>query len=261
LKARAELNNSWLKNLHPSGESEFMQARKILFQNNSDWFTDRDLGSCQTMIFWASFANTIPAICWSLFYILQDAKAAEKIREEIDKNLPYFSLDNSSDGSQIEEWTPEQLNACVYLESAINETLRLAGAALLTRKCYKETQIILQDGRTLVVKPNETVAYFVGATHLDANLFPEPNEFIFDRFLNKTVEGVPGFMPFGAGKHMCPGRVFAKNEMKICLAMILRYVEYKFIETKIIPKQKPQRIGFGVSPPNEDIPIMYRYRI
>jgi cytochrome P450 len=105
------------------------------------------------------------------------------------------------------------------------------------------------------------VAYFVGATHLDANLFSEPNKFIFDRFLNKTVEDVPGFMPFGTSKNMCPGRFFAKNEMKICLAMLLRYVEYKFIETKIIPKQKPQRIGFGVAPPNEDISIMYRYRI
>jgi cytochrome P450 len=136
----------------------------------------------------------------------------------------------------------------------------MTGAALITRKCDKETQIVLQDGRTLTVKPNETVAYFAGATHLDANLFPEPNKFIFDRFLNKAADAVPGFMPFGAGKNMCPGRFFAKNEIKICLAMVLRYMECKFVDTNIIPKQKPQRIGFGVAPPNEDIPIMYRYK-
>jgi cytochrome P450 len=261
LKARARLNASWFKNLHPPQESEFMQARKILFQDNSDWFSDRDLCSCQTGIFWGSLGNTIPAVFWSLLYILQDTKAVETIQQEIDTNLPFFSLDNDPGDSPIEEWTPEQLNSCVYLESAVNEALRMAGAALLTRKCHKETQIVLQDGRTLIVKPNETVAYFAGVTHVDANLFPEPNKFIFDRFLNKTADAVPGFMPFGAGKNMCPGRFFAKNEIKICLAMLLRYMEYKFVDMKIIiPKQKPQRIGFGVAPPNKDVPIMYRYK-
>jgi cytochrome P450 len=261
LKARARLNASWLKNLHPNGESELMQARKILFHDNAEWFSDQDLGGSQTGIFWGSLGNTIPAVCWTLFYILQDTKAVETIQREIDTNLPFLPLDNDSDSSLIEEWTPEQLNSCVYLESAVYETLRMAGAPLLTRRCDKETQIVLQDGRTLIVKPNEIIAYFAGVTHLDANLFPEPNKFIFDRFVNKTAETVPGFIPFGAGKNMCPGRFFAKNEMKICLAMLLRYMEYKFIGTKVIPKQKPQRIGFGVAPPNEDIPIMYRYKV
>jgi cytochrome P450 len=79
--------------------------------------------------------------------------------------------------------------------------------------------------------------------------------------VDKTADAVPGFMPFGAGKNMCPGRFFAKNEIKICLAMLLRYMEYKFVVTDKIPTQKQQRIGVGVAPLNEDVPIMYRYRI
>jgi hypothetical protein len=38
-------------------------------------------------------------------------------------------------------------------------------------------------------------------------------------------------------------------------------MEYKFVDTETIPIQKPQRVGFGVAPPSQDIPIMYRYKI
>jgi cytochrome P450 len=263
LKARSRLNNSWLKNFHAPRESEYMKVRYALLFENSDWLSERDLGGHQTGLFWGSLGNTIPAVFWCLFYILQDTKAVEVIKEEIDRYLPKFSLDNDADDSLIEQWTPEQLNSCIYMESTITEILRIVTAPLMTRKCQRETQINLQDGRTLTVKPNETVAYFPPVIHLDENLFPEPNKFIFDRFINKNPDSVPGFMPFGGGKSMCPGRFFAKNEMKICLAMLLRHMEYKFvdIETTPKPKPKPQRVGFGVAPPIHDIPIMYRYKI
>jgi hypothetical protein len=31
----------------------------------------------------------MPAVCWSLLYILQDAKAVEAIQQEINTNLPF----------------------------------------------------------------------------------------------------------------------------------------------------------------------------
>jgi cytochrome P450 len=260
-QARSRLNSSWLKTLYPSRESEFIRARTTQYLNNADWLPEKDHGGNQTGIFWGSLGNTIPAVFWSLFYILQDKKAVETIKQEIDTYLPVFSLDNGTDDSLVDEWTPEKLNSCVYLESAINETLRLAGSPLMIRKCQQETQIVLQDGRTLTVKPNETVAYLAAITHLDENLFSEPNKFIFDRFVNKNAESVSGYMPFGGGKSICPGRFFAKNEMKICLAMLLRYMEYKFVDTKTIPQQKAHRVGFGVAPPQQDTPIMYRYKV
>jgi cytochrome P450 len=261
LKARSSLNDSWLKNQHPIRQSEFMQARRSLFPAKSDRFSEKCFGSCQTSMFWASLGNTIPGTFWCLYYILRDPKAAEAIKQEVDTYLPSFSIDNDADDALIEEWTPEQLNSCVYLESAVNEMLRLAGAALVTRKCDRETEITLHDGRILNVKPNETIAWFTPTAHLDENLFPEPNKFIFDRFVDKNVDSLPGYMPFGGGKSMCPGRFFAKNEMKIALALVLRYVEWRLVDTEAVPSQKPERVGFGIAPPNKDIQIMYRYKI
>jgi cytochrome P450 len=133
----------------------------------------------------------IPAVFWCLLYVLRDTKAVETIRQEIDTYLPIFSLDNDTDDAFIEEWTSEHLNAYVYLESAVNETLPLAVAPLITRKCSRETQLVLHDGRTIDVKPNETVAWFAGITHRDVNIFSDPNEFVFDRFVDKNTETIP----------------------------------------------------------------------
>ena len=261
---RSKLNSSWLEDLSPLQESQFMQARRALFLENNDWVTQRDIGGFQTGIFWASLGNTIPAVFWSLYYILQDQKAVETITQEIDTYLPRFSLvddDDDTNESLIEEWTPEHLNSCIFLDSAVNEILRLTNAVIMMRKCKREMDIVLPEGRSLHVKPNETLAHFVGIAHMDEKLFPEPTKFIFDRFVGKNADAAPGFMPFGGGKTICPGRFFAKNEMKICLAMLLRYMEYKFTDTEKIPTEQLHRVGFGVAPPKEDVPIMYRYKI
>ncbi|CAF1047307.1 unnamed protein product [Didymodactylos carnosus] len=262
LTARTRLNSAWLAKLHPSQESELSHARTVLIQDNYNWLSGQDHGALQTTLLWGALGNTIPTVFWCLFHILQNAEALEVIKQEIDEHLPFSSLDNDKADSVIEEWTVEKLNSCVYLESAINETLRFAASTFLTRKCRQETQILLQDGRILNVKPNETVAYFAPITHLDADLFPDPNKFVFDRFVNKNADNIAGFLPFGSGKSICPGRFFAKNDIKICFAMLLRrYMEFKFIDTEITTAQKRGRVGFGVAPPSLDVKIMYRYKM
>jgi len=55
---------------------------------------------------------------------------------------------------------------------------------------------------------------------------------------------VNGFIPFVSGNSMCPGRLFAKNAIKICIIMFLQ-----FIHCQIVPIEKRQRQGMGVSHP------------
>jgi cytochrome P450 len=261
LKARSRLDKLWLKNRDSPKTSEFHQDRVALFSSNSEWLSEADAAALLTGFFWASLGNTIPAVFWSLLYILRDEKALEAIKHEMDIHLPNVPLDINDNDSLIEEWTPEQLDSCIYLENAINEVLRLVAAPFMLRRCIRQTQIVLQDGRTIDMQPGEHIAWFGGASHYDANMFPQPTKFIFDRFLNKKAETVPGFMPFGSGKTICPGRYVAKYEIKICVAMLLRYMECKLEDTETIPTQILARIGVGIAPPSYDIPIIYRYKI
>ncbi len=76
---------------------------------------------------------------------------------------------------------------------------------------------------------------------------------IFNFFISAST-----FLPFGAGVTYCPGRRFARNEIKILLVFLLTQYEFS------IPKEyqgKPQpapvidpaRAGLGIFPPKIDI--------
>jgi cytochrome P450 len=262
LKARSRLNNSWLKgNWHRTDECDFIQSRTDFIVDHPEWFSEQDFAGAQTALLWASVGNTIPAVFWCFFYILQDANAMKTIQDEIDIYLPQFSLENDDESHDIiEQWTPERLNRCIYLDSAVNETLRLTSTPMMLRKCCRKTQITLHDGRILNVQPDEAVALYPAASHYDENRFSCPTKFVFDRFIRQHMDTVNGFMPFGTGKSKCPGRFFAKCEIKICIAMCLRYMECRLVDTKMTTTQKAHRVGVGIAPPTQDLPIIYRYK-
>lgn len=50
-----------------------------------------------------------------------------------------------------------------------------------------------------------------------------------EKFLNHKmfVTTSPEYLPFGHGKHACPGRFFASNELKLIMMHILRNYEFR----------------------------------
>lgn len=62
------------------------------------------------------------------------------------------------------------------------------------------------------------------AIHRDPEYFPDPLRFNPERFVDKSAESNPAFMPFGLGPRMCVGMRFAQNELRIALAnFVLNY--------------------------------------
>ncbi|CAF1041629.1 unnamed protein product [Didymodactylos carnosus] len=260
LEARQSLMKVFSLNQHCNDESEFMKHRLDSMHAHPEWFSNNDVGSMNLGMFWASLGNTIPATFWSLYYILRDQKALDDIQQEIQLYLP----DN-------ELWTSEMLAKCSKLDSAVTETLRMASSPLMLKYCRNQTQIQLHDQRQLTIEKGGAISLYPMASHYDHRLYPEPFEFKYDRFLgnqymlaNLEFEqekiGSIGFLPFGYGKSMCPGRFFLRNEIKICTAMILKYIDYKFINVNDHPKQSRYRVGVGIAPPEHDIQIRYKYK-
>lgn len=75
----------------------------------------------------------------------------------------------------------------------------------------------------------------------DPNTYPNPNTFDPYRFLKlretpghetsaQLVSPSPEHLGFGFGKHACPGRFFAANEVKIALCHILLKYDIKLAE-------------------------------
>ncbi|CAF1098378.1 unnamed protein product [Didymodactylos carnosus] len=260
LKARQSLSKAFLLNQHCNNESEFMKHYLDLIHDHPEWFSKTDAGSKSLGLLWAALGNTFPATFWSLYYILRDQKALDDIQQEIQLSLP----DN-------ELWTSEMLAKCSKLDSAITEAIRMASNAMILKYCRKQTHIQLHDQRQLTIEKGDAISLYPMVAHYDHRLYPEPFKFKYDRFLankqmlaNLELEqekiGSIGFLPFGYGKTMCPGRFFARNQMKICAAMILKYIDYEFINLNDEPKQSRYRVGIGIASPDHDIQIRYKYK-
>jgi len=120
-----------------------------------------------------------------------------------------------------------------YLEAVLKETLRMAPPiGRLQRR-------VGVDGYKLAGIPlNKDVQVDIAtiAVHYCADYYPEPERFNPERFMpeNKHLLVPYTYLPFGAGPRNCIGMRFAYQEMKLCLAKIIR--GYKFettAETKI----------------------------
>ena len=59
-----------------------------------------------------------------------------------------------------------------------------------------------------------TVGVALPALHHDAALYPEPEQFRPERFLNGNDPGPGAWLPFGGGARRCPGANMALFEMR-----------------------------------------------
>lgn len=261
LNARKRLAKYFIEHPHLSNESKLIASYTDCLENHSDTYSKSDYGSSLTSLLFASIGNTVPAAFWSLYYILRDPAALKAITEELQLHLPQFDLQQDDQTSlRVDESICEALSRCVHLESAINETLRLMTFIFLPKQCSRETEVKFHDGRSLVLKAEDKILLYPALSHHNSEIFSDPEVYQFDRFLGKSADTCRGFMPFGAGKHMCPGRHFAKNEIKITVALILHHIEYEFLQPDVKAEPILVRMGLGVAVPQNDIPIRYRYK-
>lgn len=101
-----------------------------------------------------------------------------------------------------------------------------------------EKNITLSDG-TLI--PQDTSLMVSAGSMWDDSIYPSPYKFDPYRFLRlreqpghetsaQLVSPSPEHMGFGFGKHACPGRFFAANEIKIALCHILLKYEFRLTD-------------------------------
>lgn len=69
------------------------------------------------------------------------------------------------------------------------------------------------------------------------------------------------YMPFGSGATICPGRLFAVQEIKQFLILMLSYFELELVESHVkCPPLDQSRAGLGVLPPLNDIEFKYKLK-
>jgi cytochrome P450 len=133
-----------------------------------------------------------------------------------------------------------------YLKSVINETLRFHAPAplLLPRECREPCEI---NGYEIPVKTKVVInAWAIGR---DPAYWHDAESFIPERFASSSIDFKEiyfEYIPFGAGRRMCPGVSFglANIELALALAQLLYQFDWE-LPGKMKPKDLDMIEAFG----------------
>jgi cytochrome P450 len=116
------------------------------------------------------------------------------------------------------------------------------------RQAIKEIDL----GHGHIIPAGTNIIMPIYTVHRDPRHFPAPEKFDPDRFSPQNSAGRHPYIytPFGFGRRMCVGHVFATMEAKTILSTVLRRYRVIEIEGGIKGFEKTLKISFVISPGN-----------
>ncbi|KAK0630505.1 cytochrome P450 [Bombardia bombarda] len=230
--------------------SEFVRARSQLLRKY-DLPVD-ELAKNEVSITLVATTNALSTLYWCIAETWVRPDVLAEIRTEAWRAVvaPLLEKQQSEDGDtatkdststnlapgNISEITitagPSLESKCPLLASCFRESIRLASQIVTARRVLKDTLISGADKRTYLLKAETNVMMPAKVVHRDvATWGDDAEEFNARRFLAIQGQGVrfenstgnteadrqqrnmkAAFVPFGGGKHLCPGRHFAFTE-------------------------------------------------
>ncbi|KAB1257721.1 Cytochrome P450 4V2 [Camelus dromedarius] len=155
--------------------------------------------------------TTAAAVNWSLYLLGSYPEVQKKVDNELEEIF----------GKSDRPATLEDLKKLKYLECVIKESLRLfPPVPFFARNLNEDCDV----GGYKIVKGSQVIIVPY-ALHRDPRYFPDPEEFVPERFLPENSKGRHSYayVPFSAGPRNCIGQKFAIMEEKTILSCILRH--------------------------------------
>ncbi|KAJ8277660.1 hypothetical protein GJAV_G00078220 [Gymnothorax javanicus] len=226
-----------------------------------------ELGKARTHVsmLWASQANTLPATFWSLYFLLRSPEALRAAQSEVERVLKESNQEPLITGRPL-ILSKGQLDSMLILGSITEEALRLSSASVMIRVANDDVSLTLDSGITAGIRKGDYIAMYPQMIHMDPEIYENPTEFRFDRFLDERGQQRKDFykngrklnkflLPFGSGSSECPGRFFAMNEIKQFLTLVLCHYEMELEDGGSAPViTDSTRAGLGILPPKHDVP-------
>lgn len=180
----------------------------------------------------AGVENTTITMIWTITLLLKNPSVLEKAQAEVDAIVGKERILKESDIANLP-----------YLQAIVKETLRLyPPAALLIPHAAREDCIVggyhVSRGTRLVVN-----AWMI---QRDPRLWSDPEKFCPERFIGGSMD-IKGqsfeVLPFGSGRRMCPGTLFALQVLQLTLAQMLHAFDWMIDPVAGIDMEE----GFGPS--------------
>ncbi|KAF2397932.1 cytochrome P450 [Trichodelitschia bisporula] len=250
--------------------SRIVRARQVL--SDKVGFSTHARAALDMGFMFGLASNSIPATGWLIMHILDpngDPTLLGRLLKEVRSvERPDGTLDIAG------------LCALPLLQSMFHEMLRLYTDVLVTRDVHETLELPTGDGRYLRLEKNSLVIMPSWPGHRDSDYWNEPpcETFYAERFLTtdesgKDVFSATGsagkFFPFGGGRNICPGRLFAKQEVLAGVAMLLLAFDFEALgfigengePRETFPSLRKQFAGSGIVNMEGDVKVRMRRRV
>ncbi|EGV62706.1 cytochrome P450 [Yamadazyma tenuis ATCC 10573] len=208
-------------------------------------FTSREISEAIFTFLFASQDASSSLACW-LFQIVADRPdVAQKIREE------QLKVRNNDLSARLDLDLIGQMN---YTSNVVKECLRYRPPVLMVPYLAKENFPITKD--YTVPKGSMIIPSFYPALH-DPEVYPDPDEFIPDRWYNATDEMTKrNWLVFGYGSHACIGKNYVLTLFTGMLGKFLLYADLIHHKTELSEEIKV----FATIFPKDDLILEWKKR-
>lgn len=176
------------------------------------------------------------ALAWALYWIHRFPNVRDRLLSELD------GLGENPD--------PVNIFTLPYLSAVCKEVLRIYPTQLFTFPRLVESKVKIMGYE---LNPGTIIIGNIYSTHQNENLYPEPQKFQPERFLEKQYSPYE-FLPFGGGSRVCIGGTFALFEMKLILATILSHYQLELVSNR---PERPKFEGL-ISYPASGVKMLLR---
>jgi cytochrome P450 len=167
-------------------------------------------------MFGAGSETSATTLQWAMAELMRNPRVMRKAQDEVRRAL-----------AGHDKVTEDKLSNLHYLPLVIKETLRLHPPAplLLPRRCGSACRVLgfdIPEGTMVIVN-----AWAIGR---DPAHWEAPDEFSPERFEEngRDFRGTDfEFIPFGAGRRMCPGVAFGMAHVELALAALLFHFDWE----------------------------------
>ena len=209
------------KSASPSAEGDLlsmlMEARD---EDTGEVMDDRQLRDEVMTMFTAGHETTANALAWTFLLLAQNPEAEARLRQEL--------------SSVLRGRAPalEDLPRLTYLSCVLKESLRIYPPAWVSSRLSigpdEMGRFRIAPGCLILVSPY--------LTHRHPALWPEPERFRPERFLEPATAELPryAYFPFGGGPRQCIGNGFALMEAQIVLAALLQRFRLELVPGRAV---------------------------
>ncbi|XP_051230544.1 desmethyl-deoxy-podophyllotoxin synthase-like [Lolium perenne] len=214
-----------------------------------------NMGTVRAMItdlFGGGSETTATTLKWAMAEMMRNPKVLCKAQAEVRATL--------LGQSRVQE---DDLSKLHYMKLVIKETLRLhvPGPLLLPRECPEPCRLLGYD----IPKAAMVVVNVWAIARDTQNWGPDAEEFRPERFEEPADSAGVGFrgqhfqfLPFGAGRRICPGVNFSLAVMELALANLLFHFDWE-LPKGTVPDELDMTEAFGITARRKNDLMVHAY--